>query len=239
MNIIITGGLSGLGYNLVKILSENKKNKIFILSKKKKFKNNFNSNVEILFCDINSFNKIDDKFKKIIETTNNEIDVLICNAAISNLNSYLNDISFDEFIKVINNNFISHVYLIKKTLPIMLKKNKGHIINISSGAGIFGVKKLSAYSCSKSALQCLFESLHFEYEKKNINFKNFFPGMINTQFDKKNKISENTNLYQKKDSFKAAQFICKNILSKKLNNFYQFKTFFAFFLKIFPFSLKH
>jgi short-subunit dehydrogenase len=238
MNIIITGGLSGLGYNLVKILSENEENKIFILSREREHISTFNSNVEILFCDINLIDKVDYNFKKIVEITNNQIDILICNAAISNSNSYLNEISFESFKKVINNNFISHVYLIKKILPIMLNRNNGHIVNISSGTGIFGIQKLSAYSCSKSALQSLFESLHFEYKKNNIYFKNFFPGMIDTNFEKKNNILNNLDLYKKKDPFKAAQYISKNIMSKKLNNFYQFKTIFAFLLKIYPFSLK-
>ena len=239
MNIIITGGLSGLGCNLAKILSENKKNKIFILSKEKEHNNIFNSNVEILSCDINSFDKVDDRFEKIILSTNNQIDILICNAAISNSNFDLNEISFEDFHKVINNNFISHVYLIKKTLPIMLSKNKGHIINISSGAGIFGMQKLSAYSSSKSALQSLFEALHFEYKDKNIYFKNFFPGMIKTDFDKKNNIINDNRLYKKKDPFEAAKFISNNILSKKLNNFYQIKTIVAFILKLIPIKLKN
>tara|TARA_X000000950_G_C13727850_1_gene583007 strand:+ start:53 stop:772 length:720 start_codon:yes stop_codon:yes gene_type:complete len=239
MNIIITGGLSGLGYNLAKILSENKKNIIYIFAKDQKSNITFNSNVKVLFSDINSFEIIDEELNKIIQLTNSNIDILICNAAISNPNLCLNEISFNEFNRVIKNNFISHVYLIKKILPIMLRKNKGHVINISSGAGIFGVKKLSAYSSSKSALQNLFESLHFEYIKKNIYFKNFFPGMMDTKFDKKNEIAGSVDLYKKKDPLKAAQFISKNILSKKLNNFYQFKTILSFFLKIFPTNFKN
>ena len=106
----------------------------------------------------------------------------------------------------------------------MISKNFGHIINISSGTAIIGLKNTSSYSASKSSMQNLIESLYFENIKKNIYPKNIFPGSIDTNFDQKNKFygnNEKINIIKKKNTNIIADRIVKNMFSKKLNIFCQ------------------
>ena len=119
----------------------------------------------------------------------------------------------------------------------MKLKNFGHIINISSGAGIFGFKDSSSYSISKSCMQILIESMHMENINNNIYAKNIFPGLINTDFENKNQYhnkKEKNSPFKKKETNLIANKIVKNIFSKKLNIFCQLNTIVAFIIKLFP-----
>jgi len=75
--------------------------------------------------------------------------------------------------------------LIQKLLPVLGKKNKSHIINISSMGGIQGISKfpgLSAYSSSKAALAGLTECLAEEFkDKKNISINCLALGAVQTE----------------------------------------------------------
>ena len=237
MNILITGSTSGLGEAIYKGLLVNAQHCLFTISKnKKKIKKNkrtFN-----YICDLSSKKNIDKILKKISYDSKGKIDVIICNAASGSVGMFEN-IPTQDFEKKINTNFISHLKIIKKFYKRMRKNNFGHIINISSGTAIFGIGNYSSYSVSKSCMQNLIESLYNENKGGNIYVKNFFPGIISTNFSAKiNNYSNDNyveNIYKKKNTKKVANYIIKNIYSKSLNNFCQTKPFLSFIIKIFPF----
>ena len=113
--------------------------------------------------------------------------------------------------------------IIKKILILMQKHKYGHIVNISSGAGIVGLEKSSNYSVGKSSMQILIESISKELGKKNIFAKNIFPGPTKTNFFRKNtyigykpKIKSTCSVYMK--------IIVKKLFEKKINIFCQKKT---------------
>lgn len=51
--------------------------------------------------------------------------------------------------KTLEVNTLSHLYTIREFLPDMLKKNRGHIVSISSLAGVIGVPGIADYAASK------------------------------------------------------------------------------------------
>ncbi|KAI6649780.1 Epidermal retinol dehydrogenase 2 [Oopsacas minuta] len=57
---------------------------------------------------------------------------------------------------------MSNFWTIKSFLPGMLERNRGHIVSISSSAGLFGVSRLAPYCASKFAVTGLTESLYCE-----------------------------------------------------------------------------
>ncbi len=65
----------------------------------------------------------------------------------------------------------------------MMDKNEGHIVTISSSAGLQGTENLSDYSASKYALRGLCESVELELRQQGydgIKFTTVFPNFINT-----------------------------------------------------------
>jgi len=230
MNILITGTSSGLGKEIFNELRKDKKNFFFLINRK--LKNN-SKNVKNYNVNLSNHRLLKNKIKKIITDSNKRIDLIICNAA-QGVFGYLDEIKIKEFKNDMDVNFYSHLLIIKSFLPFMKKNQYGHIINISSGAGIVGLKKSASYSVSKSCMQILIESIHYELIKDNIYSKNIFPGPTKTNFTKKNKyIKHKVNMVGENVN-KISKIVIKNLFKKKINIFCQKKTFGAFLMKIFP-----
>ena len=69
---------------------------------------------------------------------------------------------------IIEINLFGVIRLTKKVLPIMKKQNSGHILTISSVAGIVGAPFSSIYCAAKFGTEGLYESLALECSKTNI-----------------------------------------------------------------------
>ncbi|EGI58184.1 Short chain dehydrogenase/reductase family 16C member 6 [Acromyrmex echinatior] len=89
--------------------------------------------------------------KKVKEEVG-DVTILINNAGIVFVKSFLNQ-SPDEIIRVIDVNVIAHYWTLKAFLPNMIKKNHGHIVAISSVAGLFIGCYGTVYSPSKFAIK--------------------------------------------------------------------------------------
>ena len=237
MNILLTGCTSGLGYELSHLLQKDEQNNLFLISKNKKKLKKFKKykNVKLYNLDLKNLRQVHAVTKKILKDSRKLIDVIICNAAHPTRGS-IKDTPHNAFREDLDINFFSNLIIIKKILPIMTKRREGHIINISSGAAIVGLKNLSSYSVSKSSMQILFESARNEFLQFNVYFKNFFPGTINTEFEKK---AKNYGLFEKKkvkkkSVEKAAIKILNSLYTKRFNNFVSTSTMASFILKSMP-----
>ena len=111
-----------------------------------------------------------------------KIDALVCNAASNPYYGDLAKIPDELFDKIMNNNVKSNLWLCKKAIPYLKKRQSSSIIIVSSIAGLQGVKNLGAYSISKTADIGLIRSLAVELGKFNININGLCPGIIKTDF---------------------------------------------------------
>ena len=124
--------------------------------------------------------------KKIIaeiKKTKKSLDVLINNAG-ELVNKPFEKITEKELHSVYNTNVFAPYQLIQETLPLLNKKTKSHIVNISSIGGYQGSAKfagLSAYSSSKAALCGLTECLAEEFKNKNIVINCLALGAVQTE----------------------------------------------------------
>ncbi len=232
MNILITGSTSGIGLEILNQLKKDEKNNFFLISKSIK-KDMIKKNIHSYKLDLSNINLLKKKIKKILKDSNNKIDLIICNAG-QGVFGYVQDVSLEQYKKVMDVNFYSHLLIIKSIIPLMKKRKFGHIINIASGAGIVGLEKTSTYSISKSCMQVLIESMHKELQSFNIFSKNIFPGQTKTNFFKKNLYIKHKTKVQGKNVKKISSLIIKNLFKKKVNIFCQKKTMVSFIIKIFP-----
>jgi NAD(P)-dependent dehydrogenase (short-subunit alcohol dehydrogenase family) len=78
-------------------------------------------------------------------------------------------------------NFWGVAYIMHAVLPVMRKQRSGHIINISSVAGVVGFKHCGAYGASKFALEGLSLAVANEVEQFGIKITVVEPGFFRTE----------------------------------------------------------
>ena len=107
------------------------------------------------------------------------LDILINNAAIYKLRTLLEttDAEFDEITRV---NQRGPFLGMRAVAPAMKASGGGSIINISSGAGLRGVRNMIAYATSKWGLRGMSKCAALELAADHIRVNSIHPGVIET-----------------------------------------------------------
>jgi NAD(P)-dependent dehydrogenase (short-subunit alcohol dehydrogenase family) len=83
--------------------------------------------------------------------------------------------------KVIEINLMGPIHVIECLLPEMIRAGRGgHLVNVSSAAGLFGLPWHAAYSASKFGLRGISEVLRFDLERHGIAVSLVCPGGVDT-----------------------------------------------------------
>ncbi len=98
------------------------------------------------------------------------VDILINNAGQVSGRDFL-DLTDEMIESTFRLNALAYFWTIKAFIPKMIEQNSGHIVNISSAAGIVGVYRLADYNACKFANFGMDESIRFEMKRKKINIK--------------------------------------------------------------------
>jgi 3-dehydrosphinganine reductase len=85
------------------------------------------------------------------------------------------DLPVDVFERTMAVNYLGTLYVVKAVLPAMREQRRGHLVLISSGAGLLGVYGYTAYSASKFALRGFAEALRAELKPDKIGVSIVYP----------------------------------------------------------------
>lgn len=180
--IVITGGTSGIGYQIVKNLHVD--NKVLVIARQSKrldkLIHEFPS-IDIYPCDLATPKEYEAVADSIIKSYE-RIDVLINNAAIQNTPTYLcDDFNYDAIIPEIHINFTAVCALSYLLLPSLLNNNKEAIIaNINSGLGLVPKVNSAVYCATKSAMNAFSQSLNYQLEETNVRVVQAFLPLVDT-----------------------------------------------------------
>lgn len=105
--------------------------------------------------------------KKILNDVGH-VSVIVNNAGIMPSHSILNH-NGQEIRKLFDVNILAHVWVLQAFLPHMLSKRRGHIVAISSMAGICGLTNLVPYCATKFAVRGLMEALFEELRQDGLD----------------------------------------------------------------------
>lgn len=112
-----------------------------------------------------------------------DLDVLINNAGISYV-GLLNEMSVEDWRRVMTVNADSVFLTSRLAIPLMLRKHSGKIINISSVWGNVGASMEAAYSASKGAVNSLTKALAKELAPSHIQVNAIACGVIDTDMNR-------------------------------------------------------
>jgi NAD(P)-dependent dehydrogenase (short-subunit alcohol dehydrogenase family) len=107
------------------------------------------------------------------------IDVLVNNAGYSLLGNF-EQMTTVEIQQQFATNFYGVMHPMQAVLPVLRRQRSGHIINISSVAGVVGLKHCAAYAATKFAVEGLSLSVATEVEKFGIKITVVEPGFFRT-----------------------------------------------------------
>lgn len=108
------------------------------------------------------------------------IDVLVNNAA-SFYAGYFEELSPEQMEQQLAASLVGPMNVTRAVLPVMRKQRSGHIISISSSAGLSGFEFGTAYAASKFGLEGWMESLHAEIAPFGITTTIVNPGFFRTE----------------------------------------------------------
>lgn len=180
----ITGASTGIGFELAKAFAKSgytivatarRKSRLVSLVSEIRFAGH---EAFAFVCDVRSERSITSTKKKILESCGT-IDVLVNNAGITAFKSFV-ETKPTEFDDIIETNLRGSYLTARTVLPIMMKKRRGHIINVLSVAAKTAFANSSAYAASKAGMMALFNCLRTEMRKYNIKISNVMPGAADT-----------------------------------------------------------
>lgn len=183
MNILITGGASGLGESITRALASNKGDNIFFTYNKssdktaaieKEFSNA--KGIQCNYLEPDSINKL----VEFIETA--DLDVLVNNAystAIDAKHFHKTDASV--FTKNFQSNIVPTIQITQKAITLFRKKKSGKIINILSSSIIGNPPNgWSEYTAGKAYLESLSKSWAIENIAFNVTSNSISPSFMLT-----------------------------------------------------------
>lgn len=206
---LVTGGTSGIGYELAKLLAKDgykliivARNDDELLSVSNEFTSKYGVEVITLAMDLFDRSNAVDLYHEVT-SRGIEIDILINDAGHGHYGEFINtDLEME--LKIIDLNVASLVILTKLFLKDMVARGDGKILNLSSIASKTPGPWQSVYHATKAFVQSFTEAVRSEVKDSGVTITALLPGATDTDFFNKagmeeSKIVQEGKLYDPAD----------------------------------------
>jgi short-subunit dehydrogenase len=169
---LITGGSSGIGFELSKLFAADNYRLLWVSKSKEELASGLkNLGKEYTNIEVHTLEKdlsLPNASIEVYEWSKNiaEVNVLVNNAGYGTY-GFLLDIPEEKELAMINLNIVNVYLLTRYFLRDMIARNEGRIMNISSNASLQPVPLMSTYSSTKVFVKHFSQSLHDELKYKN------------------------------------------------------------------------
>jgi NADP-dependent 3-hydroxy acid dehydrogenase YdfG len=110
-----------------------------------------------------------------------DADIVVNNAGLGRGFGKLHEARAEDIDTTIDTNVRAAIHVLRVSLPGMLSRNRGHIVNMSSVAGLYPIAS-PVYGASKSALHQLTQNLRLELAGSRVRLSEICPGRVSTEF---------------------------------------------------------
>jgi NAD(P)-dependent dehydrogenase (short-subunit alcohol dehydrogenase family) len=118
--------------------------------------------------------------RRAIELGNGHVDILINNAGVYPFGP-THEMTEEQFDRVFSLNVKAPYFLVAELAPLMAKKGKGAIVNLSTMAADYGAPGMSLYGSSKAAINLLTKTWTAEYGPSGVRVNAVSPGPTRTE----------------------------------------------------------
>lgn len=181
---LVTGGASGIGYGIAQAFAEAGASVLLVdrspqVSESAEKLRAAGFDVEHAIADVTDEDQVKAAFAKTVELWGG-LDILVNNAGIITI-SNLEDLSLDEFNKVLAVNTTAVFLCCREAAPLLKASKHGVMLNASSGQGRQGFIFTPHYAASKFGVIGLSQSLAKELAPSGVRVNSYCPGIVKTE----------------------------------------------------------
>lgn len=186
--VFITGASSGIGKACAELFASLGVNLVItarrvdrLKAMAKELSSKYSIKVIPIQLDVQKNDEVEAVFKRL-EKEKIDIDILINNAGLALSSDKMQDAKVNNWETMIDTNLKGLLYVTKAVLSSMIKRNRGHIINIGSVAGHACYATGNIYCATKHAVRAITHSLRLDLMGTTIRVSEVDPGAVQTEF---------------------------------------------------------
>jgi NAD(P)-dependent dehydrogenase (short-subunit alcohol dehydrogenase family) len=183
---LITGGTSGIGFATAKKLAQLGIHVVVVGRNAERGKKTVEEiraaggNADFISADLQDAASAREVAKRAVELGNGRVDILVNNAGIFPFGP-THEMTEEQFDRVYSVNVKVPYFLVAELAPLMAKRGKGVIVNVSTMVADYGMPGMSLYASSKAAINLLTKAWAAEYGPKGVRVNTVSPGPTRTE----------------------------------------------------------
>lgn len=183
---LITGGTSGIGRAVAEKLAQLSVHVLVVGRNVERGQKTIaeiraaGGQADFISSDLQDASSAREVARRAIELGNGHVDILVNNAGIYPFGP-THEMSEDLFDKVFSLNVKVPYFLVAELAPLMAKRGKGAIVNLSTMAADYGAFGMSLYGSSKAAINLLTKAWTAEYGRSGVRINAVSPGPTRTE----------------------------------------------------------
>ncbi|MBD1881730.1 SDR family oxidoreductase [Coleofasciculus sp. FACHB-T130] len=186
--VVITGASSGIGAACAKVFAQAGAKLILVARRQERLqelaeelRKEFSCQLHLLALDVRDRASVESAFSSLPEAWS-DVDILINNAGLSRGLNKLHEGSIQDWEEMIDTNIKGLLYCTRYLVPGMVKRDKGHVVNLGSIAGHQTYPGGNVYCASKAAVKSISEGLKQDLLGTPVRVTSVDPGLVETEF---------------------------------------------------------
>lgn len=187
MLAMITGATSGIGLATAKALAKDGYDLVLAARSEDKLEvvkeeiQKEGVSVHTFKLDVRNSEEIKTVAEKVL-TTIGTPDVLVNNAGLARGLEPYGETNTEDILQMIDTNIKGLFLMTRALLPSMVKRNKGHIVNLGSTAGLYAYAGAAVYCATKAAVKTFSDGVRIDVIDTDIKVTTIQPGIVETPF---------------------------------------------------------
>lgn len=193
---VVTGASKGIGLELVKQLIDKG---VKVAGWNRSTPEFSDDNFLFVETDVSDQSSVQQAHAKTVERFGGEVNMLVNNAGLGHYGP-MDEMPFEQWKQMFDINVHGIFFCSTAVIPGMKQLDEGHIVNVSSIAGLNPVKNMTGYAGTKHAVTGISHSMFAELRDFGIKVTCIYPGSVKTNFfDKIDAYEAHDNMMRPED----------------------------------------